>query len=131
MWYDMDACKGGLCVRYDEINMEATMNKMCKGVMIAVFMLSGCVSVDLQSAACKAVHTKRSAEYSQNTYTGNWWGKGPQQVLDEQVQPVMDGEIDGRGLCCVTYTQTWWQVLQGVACFGFRTPVYVTWWLEK
>ena len=105
--------------------------KVVKVICVAALLLSGCTSVELTSASSKAVHTKRSAEFCQNTYTGKWWDKSPQQVLDEQLHPDKNSDIDERGLYSVTYNQTWVQVLQGMACLGFRTPVYVTWWLEK
>ena len=107
------------------------MSKIGRGATVATLLLAGCISVDLQSTADKLVHSKRTGEYFQNTYTGEWWGVGPQQVLDVQLQPDNGSDIDERGLCCVSYNQTWVQVLRGLACFGFRTPVYVTWWLEK
>lgn len=107
------------------------MGKIGIGMMVAALLLSGCISVELQSTSDKLVHSKRTGEYFQNAYTGKWWGNGPQHVLDEQLQRDKYSAIDERGICCVAYNQTWGQVLQGIACFGFRTPVYVTWWLEK
>ncbi len=119
-----------VCISDDK--QGVAMHKITKVSVVAVFMLfAGCVSVDLQSSATKLVHSKKSDEYFQNTYTGNWWNKSPQQVLDEQLQSNTNSEIEERGLWRVTCTQTWSQVLMGISCLGFRTPVYVTWWLEK
>ena len=97
----------------------------------ALSMLAGCISVDLESSTCKDVGSKKSMEFFQNSYTKKWYGQSPQEVLDLQLQPTSDAEIRETGLYRVMVRQTSCQVLQGIVCFGFRTPVYVTWWLEK
>jgi hypothetical protein len=105
--------------------------KVGQTILLAASMLVGCVSVDLKSAATKDVGSKKSMEFSQNSYTKKWCGHSPQDVLDLQLQPSADAEINEAGLYRVVVSQTPCQILQGIVWLGFRTPVYVTWWLEK
>lgn len=112
------------------------MSKSCRGALplllaACVGVVSGCLSVDLTTAADKAVGTKITKEYYQNVYTGKWCCEDPQAVLDLQLQPTRESPIDERGLQCVAVTQTWGQVFYAIVHFGFKTPVYVTWSLEK
>ena len=105
--------------------------KVGQTILLAASMLVGCVSVDLKSAATKDVGSKKSMEFFQNSYTKKWCGHSPQDVLDLQLQPRADAEINEAGLYRVVVSQTPCQILQGIVWLGFRTPVYVTWWLEK
>lgn len=100
-------------------------------ISLVLSILVGCVSIDLESSACKDVGSKKSMEFFQNSYTKKWCGQSPQEVLDLQIQPNTDAEINEAGLYRVMVRQTAGQILQGIVCFGFRSPVYVTWWLEK
>mgnify|MGYP003305020624 CR=1 FL=1 len=97
-------------------------------VLGAVFV--GCVAIDLKTKAEPDELTKVSKEFYQNAYTGNWWGENPQAVLSEKLQRP-DGTIDDRGLSKVFVTQTWWQTVKTIGSFGFRVPVYITWWEER
>ncbi len=94
-------------------------------------LIAGCVSVDLRTAAYKDVGSKVCKEYRQNLYTGNWWGRSPQECLDAQLQPRPEADINERGISTVFVTRTWLQAAEAVGSLGFSAPVYVTWWLEK
>ena len=105
------------------------MKRCLAGVAVCV-ALAGCLSVDLKTLAEPDERTKVSKEFYQNAYTGNWWGENPKTVLLEKLQRP-DGTVDDRGLSKVFVTRTWWQTMKTIGCFGFRAPVYVTWWEER
>jgi len=94
-------------------------------------LIAGCVSVDLRTAAYKDVGSKVCKEYRQNLYTGNWWGRSPQECLDAQLQPRPEADINERGISTVFVTRTWLQTAEMIGSLGFSAPVHVTWWLEK
>ena len=60
--------------------------------------LAGCVAVELATMSEKDPTSKRTNEFYQNSYTGNWCGDSPQKLLDRQLNPDRDSEIDERGL---------------------------------
>ena len=90
--------------------------------------LSGCVSLDLASAADSDENSKIQFRDVSSAYCWDW-GKSAQELLHERLQ-CADGTVDERGMQSIVISQTWWEVLATLGSLGIAKPSEYTIVLE-
>ena len=96
---------------------------------LTALVLSGCVSLDLASAADADENSKiRFCDVS-SVYCWDW-GKSAQEQLHERLQRA-DGTVDERGMQSIVISQTWWEVLATCGSLGIVKPSEFTILLEE
>ena len=96
-------------------------------VLIAV--LSGCVHLDMSSAADCDENSKTNFCDVVSAY--GWdWGKSAQNLLDDTLQRS-DGTVDERAVQRIVISQEWWEVMATWGSLGIAKPIEFTVWLEE
>ena len=97
-------------------------------LVLTALSLSGCVSLDLASAADSDENSKIQFRDVSSVYCWNW-GKSAQELLHERLQ-CTDGTVDERGMQSIVISQTWWEVLATLGSLGIAKPSEYTIVLE-
>ena len=94
-----------------------------------IFLLSGCVHLDLSSAADCDENSKM--QFCDVTSVYGWdWGDAAQTMLDVRLQGA-NGRVDERAVQRIVVSQKWWEVLATWGSLGIAKPVELTLWLEE
>ena len=94
-----------------------------------LLLLSGCVHLDLSSAADCDENSKM--QFCDVTSAYGWdWGESAQTMLDARLQGA-DGRVDERAVQRIVVSQKWWEVLSTWGSLGIAKPVELTLWLEE
>ena len=91
--------------------------------------LSGCVGLDLASAADSDENSKIQFRDVSSAYCWDW-GMSAQELLHERLQRE-DGTVDERGMQSIVVSQTWWEVLATLGSLGIAKPCEYTIVLEE
>lgn len=95
---------------------------------VLIPVLSGCVNLDLSSAADCDENSKM--RFCDVTSAYGWdWGDSAQAMLDARLQGA-SGRVDERAVQRIVVSQKWWEVLATWGSLGIAKPVELTLWLE-
>ena len=97
-------------------------------LVLTALALSGCVSLDLASAADSDENSKIRFRDVSSAYCWDW-GMSAQELLLERIQ-CADGTVDERGMQSIVISQTWWEVLATLGSLGIAKPSEYTIVLE-
>ena len=98
-------------------------------LVLVALVLSGCVHLDLSSAADCDENSKM--QFCDVTSVYGWdWGKSARTMLDARLQGA-DGRVDERAVQRIVVSQKWWEVLATWGSLGLAKPVELTIWLEE
>ena len=98
-------------------------------IPLAALLLSGCVHLDLSSAADCDENSKMQICDVTSAY--GWdWGKSAQNLLDDTLQRA-DGRVDERAIQRIVVSQKWWEVMATWGSLGIAKPLEFTVWLEE
>ena len=96
---------------------------------LTALALSGCVNLDLASAADADENSKIRFRDVSSAYCWHW-GKSAQEQLHERLQRA-NGTVDERGMQSIVVSQTWWEVLATWGSLGIAKPSEYTIVLEE
>ena len=96
---------------------------------LTALALSGCVNLDLASAADSDENSKIQFCDVSSAYCWDW-GKSAQEQLHERLQRA-NGTVDERGMQSIVVSQTWWEVLATWGSLGIAKPSEYTIVLEE
>ena len=98
-------------------------------IPLAALLLSGCVHLDLSSAADCDENSKMQICDVTSAY--GWdWGDSAQMMLDARLQRA-DGRVDERAIQRIVVSQKWWEVMATSGSLGIAKPLEFTVWLEE
>ena len=96
---------------------------------LTALALSGCVNLDLASAADSDENSKIRFRDVSSAYCWDW-GTSAQEKLYERHQRA-DGTVDECGIQSIVISQTWWEVLATWGSLGIAKPSEYTIVLEE
>ena len=98
-------------------------------IPLAALLLSGCVHLDMSSAADCDENSKMQICDVTSAY--GWdWGDSAQTMLDAYLQRS-DGTVDERAVQRIVISQEWWEVMATWGSLGIAKPLEFTVWLEE
>lgn len=113
------------------MEMDEIMSVLFRSIIVlwaVVCFLSGCVQLDLSSAADPDENSKTSFCDVSSIYWWDW-GDSAQTLLDGTLQGE-NGRVDERAVQRLIVTQDWWEVLATWGTLGIVKPVEFIYWLE-
>ena len=102
---------------------------VCAMACAFILLLSGCVHLDLSSAADCDENSKTNFCDVTSAYWWDW-GKSAQELLDDRLQSA-NGRVDERAFQRLVVSQKWWEVLVTWGSLGIAKPVELTIWFEE